>query len=69
MKVIPRADNSFGLTLSRKELSWFAQTLNECCNGFGVSDCKETLGAGEDMLQHMLDQIVSMYRAPAGHES
>jgi hypothetical protein len=68
MTVTKRNDGTLELALTGQELEWLGQTLNECCNGFGVKDCKGTLGADENVLQSMLKRIGEMYQAPIGHE-
>ena len=68
MNVLKRGVDTLELCLTTKELGGIGQSLNECCNGFGVKDFEATIGAGEKVLQAMLDQIGLMYRAPIGHE-
>ena len=68
MKISKQPDGSFVLDISGEELEWFGQTLNECCNGFGVKDFQRTIGTDRAVLQGMLTQIGKMYAAPIGHE-
>jgi hypothetical protein len=68
MTIVKNTDGGLNLALTGQELEWFGQTLNECCNGFGVKDHKQTLGADEDVLQAMLERIGAMYEASVGHE-
>ena len=68
MIILKRGVDSLELNLTTDELGWIGQSLNECCNGFGVKDFEATIGAGEEVLQAMLDQVGLMYRAPIGHE-
>jgi hypothetical protein len=68
MHIHKQTGGSLELQLTGEELEWFGQSLNECCNGFGVKDCEGTIGAKEDILQRLLDQIDAMYQAPIGGE-
>ena len=68
MKCSKLENGELSLVLAKKELSWFRQSLNECCNGFGVKDFKATIGVEEAVLLSLLAQFRPMYRAPIGHE-
>ncbi len=63
-KCLPSGDLEIDLDL--EELSWFGQTLNECCGGFGVKDFVATMGASESVVRQLLDQIVAAYPATLG---
>ena len=65
---VERLDGNINITLTKRELGWFRQSLNECCNGFGVKDFKATIGGEESVLLGFLDQIRPAYRAPVGYE-
>ena len=56
------------ILLSGEELGWFRQSLNECCNGFGVKDFKAMIGVDENVPLHFLDQIRPVFKAPVGYE-
>ena len=68
MKINKVGGGNIAAVLTKEELGWFRQTLNECCNGFGVKDFKATIGVEEAVLLRLLAQFRPMYRAPIGHE-
>jgi hypothetical protein len=69
MKLSKNSQGDIDIDLNLDELSWFGQALNECCGGFGVKDYKATLGAEEDIVRQLLDQIVAMYPSTLGQQS
>ena len=66
MNVSKLPDGNIAIDLNLDELSWFGQSLNECCNGFGVKDFTATIGAEADVVEGLLDQIVAMYPSTLG---
>lgn len=68
MKLKKAKDGNIEIRLSGKELGWFRQSLNECCNGFGVKNFKATIGVDENVPLHLLDQLRPMFKAPVGYE-
>ncbi len=66
MQIMRTATGDLEVSLNLDELSLLGQTLNECCNGFGVTDFESKVGASKQTVVQLLDQIVAMYPATLG---
>jgi hypothetical protein len=61
MQVSRHTDGMIEIDVTSQELGWLAQSLNECCGGFRMTDFKSQIGVEKPEVMQLLDQILSMY--------